>query len=456
MLRLGSLWQLGRSLPLVGGCSNVGRQAGRRTSSGSIAALRGNVVPSSVAAGVLRPGRRHPDRKQGREAVTHFAGELRRLREQRGLSYRQLAALSAVSSSQINDLEKGNRRPTREIAAALDAALDACGRLAATLRTPAPDDVEGEYEAIELAQRAAVSDVSDGVLDRLDGIADRMAMSYATTPPAELLPKVRRHLRHVDQLLAGRMTLRQHKRLLVTGGWLSLLRATLHIDLKQRMAAGAHLETATELAAQAEHPEIAAWCLETQAWDHLTRGDFRQAVELSRHAQDIAPAGGSAIVQATAQEGRAWARLGDQAATRDALRRVEYMAEHRPAPEHPEHHYQYDPGKMHAYTATTLAWAGDPAAEQVAREVLAELEEEGARPRRIASARLDLGLALLAGERPRPDEAAAEARVAIRSGRIVPSNWWRVEELVSGVVQTGLADGADLRDEAAAARPADG
>jgi transcriptional regulator with XRE-family HTH domain len=385
--------------------------------------------------------------------VSAFPGELRRRREQRGLSYRQLAALSTVSSSQISDLEKGQRRPTREIAAALDAALDARGTLSATLRAPAPDDVEGEFEALELAQRAAASDVSDTTLDRLDGIADRMAMSYATTPPVELLPKVRRHLRYVDQLLAGRMTLIQHRRLLIAGGWLSLLRATLHVDLQQRAASAAHLETATELAEQAGNLEIAAWCLETQAWDALTLGDFRQAVELARHAQDIAPAGGSAIVQATAQEGRAWARLGDQAATRDALRRVEHLAEHRPVPAHPEHHYQYDPGKMHAYTATTLAWAGDPAAERVAREVLAELEQEGARPRRIASARLDLGLALLSGDHPRPDEAAGEARAAIRSGRIVPSNWWRVEELVDGVVDSGAPDGRDLREEADAVRP---
>ncbi|GGN13472.1 transcriptional regulator with XRE-family HTH domain [Actinoplanes campanulatus] len=385
--------------------------------------------------------------------MTEFAGELRRLRDQRGLSYRQLAALSTVSSSQISDLEKGQRRPTREIAAALDRALDARGRLVARLRTPAPDDVEGEFEALELAQRAAASDVSDTILDRLDGSADRMAMSYATTPPAELLPKVRRHLRYIDQLVAGRMTLQQHRRLLVAGGWLSLLRATLHIDLQQRAAAAAHLSTAAALAAQAEYPEIAAWCLETQSWDHLTRGDYRRAVKLSRHAQAIAPAGGSAIVQATAQEGRAWARLGDHGAMRDALGRVEWMAEHRPTPEHPEHHYQYDPGKMHAYTATTLSWAGDPAAERVAREVLAELEAEGARPRRIASARLDLGLALLSGPQGRPDEAAAEARAAIESGRIVPSNWWRVDELVAGVVESGAPDGRELSERAEAARP---
>ncbi|MEV6349844.1 helix-turn-helix domain-containing protein, partial [Actinoplanes sp. NPDC051851] len=250
-----------------------------------------------------------------------FADELRRLREISGLSYRQLATLSSVSSSQISDLEKGRRRPTRDIAAALDTGLRACGRLTATLRTPAPDDVEGELEALELAQRAAASDVSDDTLKRIERAFNKLAMSYATSPPVDLLSRVRRHLRYVDQLLAGRATLGRHRRLLVVGGWLSLLRATLHVDLQQRLAVEAHLETASALAEQAEHREIAAWCLETQAWDRLTRGEFRKAVELSRHAQAVAPAGGSAIVQATAQEGRAWARLGDQAATRDALGR---------------------------------------------------------------------------------------------------------------------------------------
>ncbi|WP_328469095.1 helix-turn-helix domain-containing protein [Actinoplanes sp. NBC_00393] len=385
--------------------------------------------------------------------TTAFRDELIRLRQHRGLSYRQLSALSAVSHSLINDLEKGDRRPTFKVVAALDTALNARGRLTATLRTSTPDDVEGEFEALELAQRAAASDVSGETLEALEHDANLMAMAYATTPPAELLPRVRRYLRFVDQLLDGRKTLKQHRRLLVVGGWLSLLRATLHIDLGQRGPAAAHMKVAAGLADQTDQPEITAWALETRAWDELIRGNYRQAVELSRHAQAVGPPDGSAIVQATAQEGRAWARLGDPVASRKALRRVEAMAESRTPPQHPEHHYQYDPAKAHSYAATTLAWSGDPAAEQVARDVIAELEADGARPRRIASARLDLGLALLTGTKPRADEAAAQARAAIRSGRIVPSNWWRVDELVTSVARAGSPEASDLREEAATARP---
>lgn len=131
-----------------------------------------------------------------------FREELHRLRTHRGLSYRQLAALSTVSPSLINDLEKDGRRPTLPVTAALDAALEAHGRLLATLRTPAPDDIEGELEALELAQRAAESDVSETALSRLEKATDAMAMGYATTAPAELLPKVRRYLRYIDQLFS--------------------------------------------------------------------------------------------------------------------------------------------------------------------------------------------------------------------------------------------------------------
>lgn len=382
---------------------------------------------------------------------SEFAEQLRQLRTDRGLSVRDLAGLAHYSKSHIHDLETGRRRPTAAVAQGLDDALGAHGQLAGTMRAATVDDGESEMEAIELARRVSASDVSNETLERLEAAADSMAMAYATTPPDLLLPRVRRHLDYVTALVDARKTLAQHRRLLVVGGWFALLRATLHIDLRHGAAADAYLITAGQLAEQADHREIAAWCLETKAWDVLTSGDFRRALQLSRHAQAVAPAGSSAHLQAIAQEGRAWARLGDRTNTRRVLDRVERLAGSRPAPEHPEHHYQYDPAKAHSYAATTLAWCGDPAAEAVARQVIAELEADGARPRRVASARLDLGLALLAVYRP--DEAAAEAGLAITSGRIVPSNWWRAREVVRGVLGSGVHEAGELRDAYETFRP---
>jgi transcriptional regulator with XRE-family HTH domain len=384
------------------------------------------------------------------EHLSPFATELRRLRTERGLSFRALAELAHYGKSYVDDLEKGRKPPNAAVAERLDVALNAGGHLAAILR-PSGDGVDDEIEAIELARRVTASDVSNEALDQLERAADSMAMAYATIPPSLLLPRVRRHLEYVGRLIEARKTLAQQKRLLVVGGWLSLLRATLHIDLRQAGAADAYLRAAAQLAEQTGHREIAAWCLETRAWEVLTAGDHRQALELSKAAQALAPADGSAIVQSIAQEGRAWARLGDRTQTRQVLDRLERLAGHRTEPEQPEHHYRYDPGKAHAYAATTLAWAGDPAAEVVAREVIAELQAEDARPRRIASAQLDLGLALLAAGKP--DEAAGAARSAIVSGRVVPSNWWRVAEVVSGVQSSGIAEADDLGELAVEHRP---
>lgn len=382
---------------------------------------------------------------------THFQSELRRLRNERGLSIRALAVLVHQGKSYVHELETGQKVPSAAVAHRLDTALMAGGRLASALRPPAALDAESEIEAAELARRVTASDISHETLDRLDGVADELAMAYAATPPAALLPRVRRHLDFVSSLIDGRKTLSQHRRLIVVGGWLALLRATLHIDLRQGHAANAYLLTAAQMADQADHAEIAAWALETRAWKSLIAGDYRHALDLSQHAQSVAPRDGSAYVQATAQEGRAWARLGDRGQTRRVLDRVELLAGSRPVPDHPEHHYRYDPAKAHSYAATTLAWAGDPAAEAVARDVVAELEG-GGRPRRVASARLDLGLALLAADRP--DEAAAAASLAITSGHVVASNWWRASEVVSSVGQTGIAEARDLRDEYEAFRPA--
>jgi hypothetical protein len=79
--------------------------------------------------------------------------------------------------------------------------------------------------------------------------------------------------------------------------------------LEQYEAAAARLRTAGSLACHAGHREMHAWCYETEAWRVLTGGNYPRALELSRAAQALAPAGSSATIQATAQVGRAWARL---------------------------------------------------------------------------------------------------------------------------------------------------
>lgn len=285
-----------------------------------------------------------------------FGITLREFRERRGLSFRSLGQLAHRSKSHLQELEAGLKAPTLDTARHLDRILGAGGALARLVDAP----IDHAAEAGELRARVAASDVSGEVLDRIEQGVDDLASSYPTLAPADLLPLVRRHLAVVRRLLDGRVTLAQQRRLLVAGAWLAVLRATVHIDLRQRFAAAAHLRAARDLAEHAEHGEIQAWCLETRAWDVFTQGDYRSAFDLSNQAQRVAPKGSSARIQATAQEARAWARMGEVGATRRALDRVERLTANLPVPERAEHHHRYDPVKAAAYTATTLAWAGGP------------------------------------------------------------------------------------------------
>jgi hypothetical protein len=67
---------------------------------------------------------------------------------------------------------------------------------------------------------------------------------------------------------------------------------------------------------------------------------------------------------------------------------------------------------------------------------------EPPRLRRAASARLDLGLALVAGDKL--DEAAATALDAVNSGLLVPSNYWRAAEVISAVDGRGVPEAREL------------
>jgi transcriptional regulator with XRE-family HTH domain len=381
--------------------------------------------------------------------MSDFGGELARLLTERGIGVRELARAVYCNPGHVSNLRSGKARPSRELAAAIDGHLDAGVALVAL--APAAGRVAtaagDEIAALELARRAAASDVGNGTCERIELAVDDLAAAYPRTEPGDLLGRVRAHLGYTSKLLDGRATLAQRRRLLVSGGWLSLLAATCLIDLDEDPPAVAYLRTAEQLARETGHAEIAAWVLETRAWMAVTAGDHRAAVTLAQGGQRVAPRDGSAVIQATAQEGRAWARMGDTAQTSAALARIEDLVAPLAEPDQAEHHYRYDPAKAEAYVATTLSWVGDPAAEQVARDVLGRLELPAhgmPRHRRAASARLDLSLALVG--QGKHDEASGTALQAVTSGYLVPSNYWRAREVITAVSARGVPEARELAD----------
>ncbi|WP_223244594.1 transcriptional regulator [Streptomyces sp. CBMA156] len=316
------------------------------------------------------------------------------------------------------------------------------------MQVPAMSPVyDDEIEALELARRVSASDIGRDTLERLELTFHDLAVKYPTAAPQDLLDQVRKYSSYVTGLMDAKKTLEEHRKLLVIGGWFSLLGATLHIDLDQQDAATARLRTAMTLAQHAGHSEIQAWCFETDAWRVLTDGHYSRAAELSATAQQLAPAGSSVEIQSLAQQGRAFARLGYSNETYSAIDRVQVLSSALGTPDRPEHHFQYDPAKSIAYAATTLAWLGDPAAETYAREVISRLSPSNDPtewPRRVASANIDLALSLVTTNRL--DEACHAAQRAMLSGRVAPSNHWRALEVVKAVEIGKISDARDLRE----------
>ncbi|MBL7502452.1 helix-turn-helix transcriptional regulator [Frankia sp. CNm7] len=380
-------------------------------------------------------------------------------RKAMGYSQEDLAEAVGVDRSTVARWEQGKTEPypenRSELARALNVDYEELDRLiqaeaAPTLRPVPHVSPVGKREAAfsaagalwrdpeeaeELARRVAASDVGDSTLTSLESGFDDLACQYQFEPPSLLLLEINRVLDHVAGLMDSRKKLHEHRRLLLVGGWTSLLGATVLIDLERDRAASTYLSTALSLAEQAENPEIIAWCYETRAWQALTSSQFRIAVELSRAARSFAPRGSSIAIQAAAQEGRGWARLGSREETYRAIDRVQKMASSLNDPARPEHHYRYDPAKAVSYTATTLTWIRDLAAEDFAREVIrkigAPMSLPPRWPRRAVMASIDLALTLTyAGK---SDEALHAAMGAVESGKLVPSHFWRVAEVADAM-----------------------
>ncbi|WP_324188298.1 helix-turn-helix transcriptional regulator [Nocardia higoensis] len=367
-----------------------------------------------------------------------YDGEhLRAARVAAGISLRYMASRVHFAPSYLSLVETGKRPVTPRLVLGYE---DVLGPEA--LRRDASDDDPSVEAWIE---RVNATDIPDGVLGYLDYSVDDLARAYPVTTPSAVLEWALTSMRVGRAMLERKKTLGEHRRLMLTLGWFSLIAAACHVDLGDALAARQRLRVARDISLEAEHPEITAWAMETMAWQQLTDGDFTVAATASQVAQHVAPRDSSVFIQATAQEGRALARMGDRDGAYTALRSLARLVSGRHDPKQVEHHFFFDLTKSNSYMAAILAWIGDPAAESFARQVVSDLESAPhPRPRRLVAARLDLGLALLAAGKA--DEAAETALAAVTSGRLAPSTFWRLDEVVAGIERVDTHAAARVRE----------
>ena len=145
----------------------------------------------------------------------------------------------------------------------------------------------------------------------------RLRGAGAATPPEVLIPAVRAQRGYVGRLLdaAGSPWAGGAGCWSPPAGCRCEL-ARLHFDAGERAAAEANRDAAIRLARQAGDAELAACAVEALASWALADGRWRDALELARAGQDLAPPASVAALQLALDEAQAWTSLGDPVAGR--------------------------------------------------------------------------------------------------------------------------------------------
>ena len=172
------------------------------------------------------------------------------------------------------------------------------------------------------------------------------------------------------RLLDSRLTLAQHREVLVLAGWLALLVGCVEYDMRDVRSAEATRQAAASLGGEAGHAGIMAWAQEMTCWFALTQGRFRQVIEAARAGHDMAP-NEAVAVQLAGQEAKAWARMGDRREVELALDRGRRLLESLPYPSNIDNHFTFDPDKYDFYAMDCYRRTGEDAmARMHAHEVL--------------------------------------------------------------------------------------
>ncbi|HEY5989649.1 MAG TPA: hypothetical protein VIV12_25195, partial [Streptosporangiaceae bacterium] len=290
---------------------------------------------------------------------------------------------------------------------------------------PRPAQADDAIVLIELSRRAERSDLGIGTLEALCDVKERLCREYPSESAEDLVERGSGHLHYVLGLLEGRVSLAQHRELLVTGGWLAALLGCLHYDLGNSGAAEAARVMVRNLGEQAGHREIVAWSYELAAWFALVENRYADAV---KWAQAGAGQAGrtNAAVQLSLQAARGYAHMRDRQAIA-ALQTGRRILDQLPEPAYPEHHFSVDHDKFDFYAGTIWTWLGidDATAAKYARLAAGKCVMPSGRirwPMRLAISKLDL--AVIAGRRGDLDEAVAYGAAALqiprRSAQLLP------------------------------------
>jgi tetratricopeptide (TPR) repeat protein len=235
-----------------------------------------------------------------------------------------------------------------------------------------------------------------------------------TTPPGLLLDEIRWYRRRAVEVLGGRHTLAQRRRLYVAADWLTGLLGHLSFDLGDYQAARAHCVTAWQLADDAGEQELGAWVRNIQAMVALYTRRFREAVRYAEMGGELAAAGTTGSVQLPVLAARAHARLGNRQETGLAIRQAEQAFDGLQVASQPESVFSVDAARVPFCAGTAYVWLDPQRAAVYSREAISLYDAATGTsrwPANQALARLDLATAL--AQLGEPEEASQTALEAL-------------------------------------------
>jgi tetratricopeptide (TPR) repeat protein len=185
---------------------------------------------------------------------------------------------------------------------------------------------EQQIELLRQSLHEAVSEnaLSDASVDDWEQTALRHGTSSRDRPSGLFVADLRADLAELTRDITRCQSSSALRRLTRVAAQMSGLRVLAFVKLNRRAEFRSWARTARVAADEADDPITSAWVRGQEAYGYYYCGDFREAIDVARHAQEIArniPSVGAA--QAAALEARTHATLGLGEAMHAALHRAE-------------------------------------------------------------------------------------------------------------------------------------
>ncbi|WP_278262216.1 helix-turn-helix transcriptional regulator [Nocardia sp. AG03] len=293
--------------------------------------------------------------------------ELRRSREARGLSFRELGALLFCDHTKIAHIESGRRWPKdRAWVESADIALGAAGRLVAawdadqreharhadTMRMLEQARIDSE-SFLALPDAADLDEIQAGVHDIATGARFEpydITLTRASDLRVELMRRVRVGAHSPDEL----------RTLYAALGRVCGVLAYLTLDLGQAETARMHAHATFKLGDRADHDQLRAWSRGTQALAFRFDKNFEQAARAAsdglRYTNNST---GTAEARLLCGLAASVANLGDSGRALELLDDAERARDRASMDEFPGL-FTFTPAKQIYYRGFSLMWAEDP------------------------------------------------------------------------------------------------